>query len=328
MDHFLAIGDFHIKSKSMEEVNCCIDKILTILEEVSPVKFVVLLGDILNNHERVSISELIASHRLLTSLSEKNKVYLLIGNHDRPKNTCYMTEEHAFNPYKSMKNIVVVDKTFSDEIEMNGKKEKFLFVPYVPPGKFMDAVFTSTNIEELKKFKCIFAHQEFKGVSFGRTISKKGDLWDESFPKIINGHIHNYSILGNIHCVGAIRQVAFDETPDKTVSLFDSELAERRIDCMVTKKISIALQKADLTSFNFDTLDKKNQYKISVEAGKSDVSHIMSLVKMSNVTLVFKNENANISSSGRKTYLECLKTLLDENIEERGIFSELFGEIK
>ncbi len=53
-------------------------------------------------------------------------------------------------------------------------------VPYVPPGRFVEALNIIDN-EWWKNVNCIFAHQEFYGCKMGAIESIEGDKWDHSF---------------------------------------------------------------------------------------------------------------------------------------------------
>ena len=67
---------------------------------------------------------------------------------------------------------------------------KFLFVPYVPPGRFVEALETYKNIN-WKDVDCIFAHQEFYGCKMGAILSEEGDKWESKWPLVVSGHIHS-----------------------------------------------------------------------------------------------------------------------------------------
>jgi len=143
------------------------------------------------------------------------KTYLIIGNHDRPDNSNYLTEDHAFNAFKSVVGITIVDKGLVETI--NGFN--LAFVPYVPPGKFRDAyeqIVGKTSID------MVFAHQEFRGCKLNEltgTTSSIGDVWSLEMPPVISGHIHNKHILGNVFYVGTPVQENRSENPDKGIHL-------------------------------------------------------------------------------------------------------------
>jgi hypothetical protein len=120
-------------------------------------------------------------------------------------------------------------------------------------------VFLAKTIDyRLKQLKCngVFAHQEFFNVPMGRVNSTVGDRWNESRPFVISGHIHTYIRLkSNIVYTGTPMQQAFDETDDKTVSIFTWDSpetmfpTEERIDLELTKKQQIRLSWDQISSY-------------------------------------------------------------------------------
>ena len=82
-------------------------------------------------------------------------------------------------------DIVIVDKVIIKEM----KGSQVTFCPYVPNGRFKDALSTCTGWEHSD---VIFAHQEFQGSIF----QDQGDKPPED-TAIYSGHIHNYRKMGN-----------------------------------------------------------------------------------------------------------------------------------
>ena len=107
-------------------------------------------------------------------LSSYSTTYILVGNHDYISNTQFLTTNHWMNAMKEWKNVVIVDKV----IQQNINDLSFVFVPYVFPGRFQEALNT-IHIDGINKISCIFAHQEFKGCKLGAILSDIGDVWDE-----------------------------------------------------------------------------------------------------------------------------------------------------
>jgi|SRR6056297_289160 len=237
---FLTIGDPHFKVSNIQESREMIDKICDLVEKRTP-DFVVCLGDILHTHDKIHIEALCLANEFIERVSRLSPIYVLIGNHDRCNNSDFLTTKHAFNGMKERRNIEIIDVV--KEFIIKGKK--YIMVPYVPPGRFMEAL--NTIDDPLENTSCIFAHQEFKGVQMGSIVSEHGDEWDESYPLVISGHIHSYSKLShNILYVGTPMQHTFGEAMDKTVSLFDDNM-EERIDLHLKKRVLIRMNIKDLT---------------------------------------------------------------------------------
>lgn len=245
----LVIGDPHFKVTEMAASLEMAKAILTIAQQTKP-DFIVCLGDTLDRHETIHVNPLSGAVQWLAELSNIAKVYLLIGNHDRPNNSDFLSDLHPFVALRWWDNekIVVVDKVVISEI--NGLS--FFFVPYVPPGRFIEALSTHPEWSlEKKDWSAGFCHQEFYGTTLAPLItSKNGDKWGLDYPLLINGHIHDRDLpQKNIISVGTPRQHDFDESPDKSLSLFtftvgkegEKTYHEERISLPLPKKISYRL---------------------------------------------------------------------------------------
>jgi DNA repair exonuclease SbcCD nuclease subunit len=220
MAKILAIGDLHFKASNLVEGNELVCKIIEKVAEIKEIDAIVLLGDLLDNHATVHSQAFNLVYKLLDALKEY-KVFVLVGNHDYINNSQFLTTQHPFNVFKGWgENIVIVD----DYITWIKDDQKFVFLPYVPTGRFQEALKTKEPLE-LSKIECIFAHQEFKGAIFG----DKGDEWDYE-TQVISGHIHTQVNLKQLNCegmgavfyLGSPVQHCFAETPDKSILYMDT----------------------------------------------------------------------------------------------------------
>lgn len=228
----LVIGDPHFQVSNLAEVETFCSNLLKLIEHIKP-DIVVILGDFLHRHETIHVDPLCKAVKLLEEISKTVHVYLLIGNHDRRNNSDFMSEFHPFTAIKKWKDVTVIDK--ATKVNVTPKKRcgenamgaNFLFVPYVPDGRFAEALDTI----DLKEFEdgwkskyidAIFAHQTFYGAKMGAIESKDGDRWDPEWPLVISGHIHDHDHLQpNILYTGAPMQHAFGDKANKTVGLFE-----------------------------------------------------------------------------------------------------------
>jgi len=207
----LVIGDVHIKTTNIPDIDIFIKKVCDIIILEKP-EFTVLLGDILDTFEKINTFELNKAIELIDKIRKLSKLYVLIGNHDMVNCLQYLTENHWANSLKSWDNVVIVDKT----IEENN----FVYTPYVPNGRFIDALNELQETYNWKNAKCIFAHQEFYGAKMGSIISEDGDKWMSNYPNVVSGHLHmNQRPQKNIYYPGSSMQVAYGETDDNIVSL-------------------------------------------------------------------------------------------------------------
>lgn len=142
------------------------------------------------------------------------------------------------------------------------KDQKFVFCPFVPNGRFEDALNTitidkvnstaNTIIRKASQWKdatCIFAHQEFFGCRFNPV---QGDVWSEDNPLIVSGHIHaEQRLQSNVYYPGSSMQHGFSETEDKIVANLTFTKGEpfglKRVDLGLPKRktVYIDVQNAD-----------------------------------------------------------------------------------
>ena len=209
----LVIGDPHFKVDNVRETTLLAEKTMALLEKRRP-DFIVCLGDILDTHEKIHVGPLRRAVDWLHEMSKYAPVYLIIGNHDRPHNSCFLTHEHAFTAVHLWPTVTVVDVVKTAVV----KGQEFVFVPYVPPGRFIEAL----NTVRWKDARCIFAHQEFHGCALGQATSTEGDKWQLDYPLVISGHIHGYDRpQANIIYTGMPYCLKRNDYPPKTVSWFD-----------------------------------------------------------------------------------------------------------
>lgn len=210
----LTIGDPHFMVSNIEQCKEMMQKTYTLLDNHS-FDIIVVLGDILHTHEKVHVSPFKLAIDFLKSLSEYAPTFLLIGNHDYINNQQFLTDNHAFNGLKGYPDIYIVDQVETLTIH----DHLFVFVPYVPPNRFIEALNTTSC--DWKKATAIFAHQEFYGCQLNPLVkSSEGDIWNEDYPMVISGHIHNSQFLqNNIYYVGSAMQHSFGESANKSHAL-------------------------------------------------------------------------------------------------------------
>ena len=291
---------------------CFISKITTLIEEKQP-DFIVLLGDLLDTHERIHSVPLNRAYKFINNIRNISKTYILVGNHDMSDNQQFMTDNHWLNGLKEWNNVVVVDKIISEQIEgMN-----FIFSPYVYVGRFQEALnLLDTN---WKDAKCIFAHQEFYGCKMGAFNSIDGDKWDLENPQVISGHIHlNQKPQDNIYYPGSSLSIAFGESAKNIVSeiIFnkdiDIEINEIDLDMPKKKIIYVDSEKADDIIIP-ETADK---IKLSISGEYEDFKTFKKTKKykelmQQGVKIVFKPKKAEI-----KKKKENIKECLDNNTND------------
>lgn len=257
----LVIGDPHFKVSNVLQSERMAAEILRIANEKQP-NFIVVLGDTLDRHEAIHVSPLTRATDFLRRLKEVAPVYLLIGNHDLKNNRQYLSTEHPFNALKEWSNIVVVDTVVEDTIA----GRQFVFVPYVPPGRFEEALSTV----DWRGASAIFAHQEFRGAAMGAILSTEGDVWRVDYPLVICGHFHDYQQpQPNLIYVGTPIQHAFGDSPDKGISHFswstmNGSYNQERIPLDVAQKFTIELTVSELESYSLPGMYEKQELRFIV----------------------------------------------------------------
>jgi DNA repair exonuclease SbcCD nuclease subunit len=247
----LAIGDQHFKVKNVLDVEQLIKRVTKLVKQLKPT-FVVLLGDLLHNHEKLHVVPFNLATKLITSLARLSKVFLLVGNHDYCNNSQFLTTKHPFNAFKKINNVTVCDRVIIREFS----NCKFVFCPYVPPDRFEEALDTVHDKgKSWDDADCIFAHQEFYGCKFNpTTASIDGDVWPDNYPLVVSGHIHNAQKLqDNIYYVGSCMQTAFGESSKKTVAYLTfqkgKEYKMQKIDLELRKKKIVHLETAEAEDY-------------------------------------------------------------------------------
>ena len=239
------IGDPHFQITNLIDINIFIPKIEELCLKTENLSFIVIGGDILHNHEKIHTVVLNKAYELIEKLSKIVTVYVLVGNHDYISNSQFLSTNHWMNAIKLWKNVKIIDTT--EYIEING--QIFTFVPYVYPGRFIEALNTiDENI--WKKSTCIFAHQEFKGCKMGSIISSEGDDWDIT-PQVISGHIHSkQKIQDNIYYPGSSLQIAYGENENNTIPILNFTQTT-----MTMEEIELNLPKKQILYINIEDLD-------------------------------------------------------------------------
>jgi DNA repair exonuclease SbcCD nuclease subunit len=242
----LCIGDPHIQVANIPEIDLLILGIVNLAIKTQP-NLIIVLGDVLHTHERLHTIALNKAYEMIDKLRAVAKTYVLVGNHDMINNQVFLNENHWLSGMKEWENTIIVDKVLSETIE----DEKFIFIPYVPAGRFQEALNTFDG--EWLDASCIFAHQEFAGCKMGAIISVEGDKWPLNYPNVVSGHIHSRQIpQENIYYTGSALQNAFGESEKNIIAYlkFNKKNYEREeIDLNLPRKKIIYMDVEDVDSY-------------------------------------------------------------------------------
>ena len=221
----LVIGDPHFRTKQVDIGDLLIIKCTKAVNKYKP-DVVVVLGDILHTHNSTKQIPYNQAGKFIEALSQSCVVHVLIGNHDYINNSQFMSDNHFFNPMKKWENVFIVDKAQS----FFYKNRKIVMCPYVPDGHFFEAL---NSVEDgWEDASLIFGHQTIHGVSEeNNKVIECSDIWDDSYPPLISGHIHKPQMLNNVYYPGSAVQVDLNEDPEKRlwlVKLTDSKVGSLR----------------------------------------------------------------------------------------------------
>jgi DNA repair exonuclease SbcCD nuclease subunit len=209
----LLIGDQHFTVKNVRDVEIFIRELEQWLSCNKRIDQIVLLGDLLHYHERQHTLARNMAETFVTLLVKYAPVVILVGNHDYIDNSQFCNDKHWLNALKRWDRVTVVDTPIMID--------NALFCPYVPKGRFREAI---DSIPNWREAHLICAHQEFKGVNMdsGTTLSIDGDPWDTSNPPVYSGHIHHKQwVQPNLYYVGSILQHSYAEKADKSLLLVE-----------------------------------------------------------------------------------------------------------
>jgi len=313
--NIIAIGDQHFKVDNIQIVDLFIEKITELVSKTNP-DFVVLLGDLLDTHERLHTIPLNRAYKFINNIRKISKTFVLVGNHDLISNTSYLKDDHWLNAMKEWDNVTIVDKVILNKI----KNRKFIFCPYVSPGRFEEALSTLNSdnpILNKEEKPLIFAHQEFFGCKMGAFNSIEGDKWESEWPNVISGHIHlNQKPQENIYYPGSSIPVAFGETAKNIIALIKfidnkDEYILEEIELEIPKKHIIYTDTEKVSEINIP--DSEDTIKLSISGEYEEFKTFKGTVKYKELTkkgvkIVFKQKRKEI-----KDKKEALMNTLENN---------------
>ena len=334
MSTIIIIGDPHFQMSNMDEVKIFIQRCIQhVKKQKENLYAIVVLGDVLHDHERVHSTALNVAVKFLNELAEISPTYVLVGNHDLINNSQFLTQNHWMNALKSNKNITVVDEV----IEELWEDKTVVMCPYVPNGRFVEALDTGGDWREAD---VIFAHQEIKGVKMGSIVSEHGDEWKTDWPFVITGHIHqNQTPQPNVFYPGSSLQVAFGESERNIIAEVDlNKLCREDIE-----EVDLGMQKKKILYTDASDLKKvakkiepggtyeNHKLKVCVDGSKEEFKALKKTaafkkLQKKGVKVVYKRKRAAIKAdnmrmiqarrdvlNGRDCFSEILARLVEES---------------
>lgn len=330
----IAIGDLHLKKDAPTMSDLVIHKLTEQIEKIKP-DIVVFLGDILDTHEKIDMKTQNKAVKFMKHIASLGILtVVIIGKHERPDGNNFLTEDSSFYCLKGYPNIHVADRVLSFKWETEGVKEKirFVFVPYVSPGSFHEALDTLTDKVMDDRPAVIFCHQEFKGANMGGYNSQIGDEWPETNPLVISGNCHVMTPLQkNLIYVGTPYQQSYSDTSRKGIFLMefrhDKAPVVNFFELEMRKKKIIKLKPAEVDGFvpppNCDV-------KVDICGTSSEIAEIRS--KGTIATMRSKGIHVSLSTEqsvdpsnpDNKPFKELLQEMIKNDPDEVAVFNEIF----
>lgn len=306
----LTIGDPHFRRENLHSISQYTHRIVTIIERDQP-DFVIILGDLLHCHERLHTAVLNKAYTFIHTLRQLVPVYILVGNHDYINNSQFLSTQHWMNAMKEWDDVYIVDTG----MVRHSPAGKFIFCPYVFPGRFEEAL--DIIDPEWHDARAIFCHQEFRGCKMGAIESTVGDIWIESNPFVVSGHIHDKQrIQSNIFYTGSSMQHAYGESPDKTVSMcrFEKQISIENVDLEMPSKRILYMDMDTIQTF-IPPKNSEDQLRITVSGTFDDFKVFKKSSKYrelqrQGVRVVYRHKPNVMSSSNTS------ETIINENFYE------------
>jgi DNA repair exonuclease SbcCD nuclease subunit len=356
----LAIGDPHFKVDNIEESKVFITNLSSYLSQNTDIEIIVVLGDVLHNHEKLHTFALNSAIEFFTMLvSHKRKCFCLVGNHDATSNTIFLTDNHWMNALKGWDGLTIVDHPV---IEFIG--ESFITLcPYVPDGRFLEALSHLVTVEETRKVKrylkddkdmtysrikihdwkeskCIFSHQLFDGVKMGAIVAKNVEEWNPEYPFCINGHIHeNQRPQENLYIPGSAMQEGYGDMTDKIVAVIT--ITDDKYPLIEEVDLNIKRKKIIYTTIDeIDTIKEKLEknenidYKIVVKGSDSELKALKNSSKYKDTLDIDNVKKITFKTTWKEDdrvkileddFIDCLQTLIYN--EEDPYLSSLYEHV-
>ncbi len=313
----VAIGDTHFKVDNMNIVDKLIEEIVSKLTLLKP-DLIVLLGDILHDHERLHTLALNRALDFINKLRNISKVFVLVGNHDMINHDQFLSDQHWMNALKQWDNVCIVDKV--EHLECADINANFLFCPYVAPGRFQEAL--ETHEFDWRESDIIFAHQEFKGCKMGAIISDDGDEWDIDDPFVISGHIHSkQSPQDNIMYPGSSMQVAYGESNENIILIVDYDDGEIELTEQILNIPRKRIVYIDTGSFDqYEPPATEDEIKITIKGKYTDFKAIKKTSKYKKLVklgfkISYKHEKLDITTDKKKAEVKDFTNVLESLVK-------------
>jgi DNA repair exonuclease SbcCD nuclease subunit len=194
----LLVGDPHLKIGAFKEAGGFVDKLFKIIQD-GQYDQVIILGDLFDTFAVIRSEILALWASFLSKASQHSEIVLIVGNHDMAGES---GGAHALEPFKSFKNVVVVDWPHTT----GG------MIHYLPFYRDNEAFIK--ECQALPQGSILFCHQSFNGAQFDNGFYDPHGVDPSAvshLAAVISGHIHKNQKLGNIWYPGTPFQMNFSD---------------------------------------------------------------------------------------------------------------------
>lgn len=318
---YLVVGDVHVKTNNLVHIASLTSFLVGQARSSAP-DAVVLLGDLLDYHEKVLTPCLNAAYTLVQALADICPVYILVGNHDYISNTQFLTDAHWMNGMKHWPGVTIVDKVLVTPAAT--------FCPYVAPGRLAEALATCPTYVA---GSLLFCHQEFRGCDMGAVRSEHGDA-DTDARLAVSGHIHDSQWIGrSIYYVGAPMQHAFGDAEKRIIALVDSgTFSITEIPVSIGRKVSLSVTAAELAAVDTHAFPPDASVRLTVCGSVSECQALKktALYKKlgTRAKIVFRTADATPapSAAARVLFVDCVRQRLGDTAAARHLFDRLVAD--
>lgn len=317
----MAVGDIHIADRHLTLTEEALENTLKAVTKYrNECDFVVVMGDIFDRHNNIKQTHRHMALEFIEKLKAIKTTIVLLGNHDMVNNKAFMPDVHPFEGISDIPTkLYIANKP--KVILVN--KQHILFMPYVPPGKFIDGINMFLNamhkngklldVKDTRGFAMVFGHQEFRDAPYGPIKSVIGDEWPSNYPQVISGHIHDkLRLKHNVFYTGSLYPINISESSDKGVILGSYDPQKKHLEYKVIRVVMSMKNVIRLSASDEDSvremvcLDRKNT-KYIVQGTPEELEAIKAKVK---------GKGINIAYDARPRQLDIKAVSFDQIVQE------------
>lgn len=333
MSTFLVIGDPHLLESDIPRSRLLVNECLRVANEKLP-NYIVILGDVLDRHNRYDSESFHLMCDFLRDCAKIASTYVIVGNHDRPNNSDFLSDYSPFYPMHEWKlPIVIVDKP---KILLDEHGKKFAFLPYVLPNRVEEMLSLIDRTDVIASF----GHIDVIGAQISKTlICQSGYRWTAKDGYYIGGHNHEKHWVNEfIFYTGTPCQRKFGESEDKGLHLIsfpDDKISCEKVTLNIPFKRTISLKFAEISSTILPQdghIYRVEIFGLSSELAMLSTHPIIAMWKAASVKIVPKVQSCimnqlrpkETSESGIPNFHQNLYTEVINNPELIPCYTELY----